>query len=127
VQLTPAQVQQRLYDMHNQLAQAADALKLTRDAEVEAAEALRMAVVKATLSEDCPKPKRGENGVTVADRDAWVDRQVADERFAHAVAEATRKAAEDRLRVSRDQASLVQSLSASMRAEMSLAGAQPGA
>jgi hypothetical protein len=41
------------------------------------------------------------------------------------VAEATRKAAEDALRVARDQASVVQSLSALMRAEMQLT-ATPG-
>jgi hypothetical protein len=47
---------------------------------------------------------------------------VADERFKAAVAEATRKSAEDALRVARDQASVVQSLASLMRAEMSLSG-----
>jgi hypothetical protein len=115
-------VQQRLYDVHQQMAAAATQAARARDAEVQAQEALTMARARAMLSEDCPRPKRGENGVTVADRDAWVDQQVADVRFAHAVAEATRKAAEDNLRVTRDQASLVQSLSSLMRAEMALAG-----
>lgn len=122
MQLTPAQVQQRLYDVHQQMVQAASALARARTAEVEAERAFVMARSRAITSGDCPRPKRGENGVTVADRDAWVDQQVEDERFTLAVAEATRKAAEDNLRVTRDQASLVQSLSALMRAEMSLAG-----
>lgn len=127
MQLTYGQVLQRLYDVHQLLTTAQVQVARARDAEVEAVEALRMAVVKATLAEDCPKPKRGENGVTVADRDAWVDRVVADERFKAAVAEAARKAAEDHLRVARDQASLVQSMSALMRAEMSLTMTPAGA
>lgn len=125
--MTPSSVQQRLFDVHNHLAHAADALKAARDAEVKAEEKLTMARARVTLSEECPRPKRGENGVTVADRDAWVDQQIQAERFDHGVAEATRKAAEDRLRVVRDQASLVQSLASLMRAEMSLAGSGGGA
>ena len=123
MQLTPGQVQQRLYDVHQQMTMAARTVAAERNKEVAATEAYTMAKARATLSKDCPRPKRGENGVTVADRDAWVDQQVEAERFALAVAEATRKSAEDSLRVVRDQASLVQSLSALMRAEMSLSGA----
>lgn len=120
MQLTLGEVLQRLHTVHNDMAAAQRALREARDREVVAAEELRMATVRATLSDGCPKPKRGENGVTVADRDAWVDQEVSTERFKAAVTEATRKAAEDALRVSRDQASVVQSLSALMRAEMQL-------
>lgn len=120
MQLTLSEVLQRLHTVHNDMAAAQRSLRQARDREVEAEATLRRAIVAATLSSDCPRPKRGENGVTVADRDAWVDRQVEDERFAAAVAEAVRKSAEDALRVSRDQASVVQSLSALMRAEMQL-------
>jgi hypothetical protein len=118
--LTLGQIMDRLYSMHQELTMAQRAVARARDAEVEAAEAYRMAKVKARLSEDIPKARRGENGVTAADREAWVDRQTADERFAHAVAEAAREAAQDHLRVVRDQASVVQSMSALMRAEMQL-------
>lgn len=121
--LTPGQVQQRLFDIHQQMTLAAQQVAAARNKEVAASEAYTMAKARAVLSEDCPRPKRGENGVTVADRDAWVDQTVESERFELAVCEATRKAAEDNLRVVRDQASLVQSLSALMRAEMSLSGA----
>lgn len=125
--LTPGQVQQRLFDVHHELGAAARAVAAARDTEVKATEELTMAKARAILAEECPRPKRGENGVTVADRDAWVDQQTQPVRFDAAVAEATRKAAEDRLRVVRDQASVVQSLSALMRAEMSLAGTGVGA
>ena len=120
MQLTLAEVLQRLHTVHNDMAAAQRSVRQARDREVEAEATLRRATVAATLSDDCPKPKRGENGVTVADRDAWVDRRVEDERFQAAVAEAVRKSAEDALRVSRDQASVVQSLASLMRAEMSL-------
>ena len=120
MQLTLSDVLQRLHTVHQDMAAAQRAVREARDREVQAEAILRRAIVTATLSDECPTPKRGENGVTVADRNAWVDRQVEDQRFAAAVAEAVRKSAEDALRVSRDQASVVQSLSALMRAEMSL-------
>ena len=125
MQLTLGQVQERLHTVHQDMAAAQSALRVARDKETHAAEAYRMAIVKATLSPDCPRPKRGEDGVTVAYRDAWVDDATSDARFQAAVAEATRKAAEDALRVARDQASVVQSLASLMRAELQLS--TPGA
>ena len=125
MQLTLGQVQERLHTVHQDMAAAQSALRVARDKEVRATEAHRMAVVRATLSPDCPRPKRGEDGVTVAHRDAWVDDETSDARFQAAVAEATRKAAEDALRVARDQASVVQSLASLMRAELQLS--TPGA
>lgn len=122
MQLTLGQVLDRLHSVHQDMAYSQRQLAKARDAEVDAKAALRLATAKAVLHPDCPRPKRGENGVTVADRDAWVDQQVHAEWLAAEVAEATRKAAEDHMRVTRDQASTVQSMSALMRTEMSLAG-----
>jgi hypothetical protein len=127
VQLTLGQVLERLHAVHNDLAAAQTLLRRARDAEVEAAEAYRVATARAILADECPRPKRGENGVTVADRDAWVDQRVAVERVKAEGAEAYRKSAEDHMRVVRDQASVVQSMSALMRAELSLSGSMPGA
>ena len=118
MQLTPSQVQDRLHTVHQDMNAAQRALSVARDAEVAAKAELRLANARAMLSPECPRPKRGENGVTVADRDVWVEREVHAEWLAAEVAEATRKAAEDALRVVRDQASVVQSLSSLMRAEM---------
>lgn len=122
MQLTLGQVLQRLYDVHQAMTTSQQMLARARDAEVEARAVLRVAIAKASLSPDCPRPKRGENGVTVAMRQDWIDQQTHDEWLAAEVAEAHRKAAEDHLRVTRDQASTVQSMSALMRAEMSLTG-----
>lgn len=124
--LTLGQVLERLHTVHQDMAYSQTMLAKARDAEVSAKERLRLAMAHAVLSAECPRPKRGENGVTVADRDAWVDQTVAQERMEAEVAEAHRKAAEDHLRVTRDQASTVQSMSALMRAELQLSGA-PGA
>jgi len=121
MQLTPGQVLDQLHRVHGDLSAAQRLLAKARDGEVDAAEALRMARARVMLSDGCPRPKRGENGVTVADRDVYVDQQVAVERRAADAAEAYRKSAEDHLRVVRDQASVVQSMSALMRAEMQLA------
>lgn len=120
MQLTLQDVLSRLHQVHQDMAYSQQQLRQARDTEVEAKAVLRVAIAKATMSPDCPRPKRGENGVTVADRDAWVDVQVHDEWLAAEIAEAHRKAAEDHLRVTRDQASTVQSMSALMRAEMQL-------
>lgn len=125
MQLTLPQVVERLYQVHNDLAAAQTLLAKARDTEVDAAEAHRMARAAAMLDPSCPRPKRGENGVTVADRDTWVEQQCRKERRALDGAEAYRKSAEDHLRVVRDQASVVQSMSALMRAEMALSGATP--
>lgn len=123
--LTLPQVKDRLLQVHNDLAQAQDMLRAARDAEVDKAAVLRMARAAAMLDPSCPRPKRGENGVTVADRDAWLDRMTADDLLAAEVAEATRKSAEDHMRVTRDQASLVQSLAGLLKVEASLAGSMP--
>lgn len=127
MQLTLPQVLDRLFAVHQDLAASQRSLKGARDREVEAAATLRVARAAAFLNPDCPKPKRGENGVTVAERDTWVDQRTHDEWLQHEVAEATRKAAEDALRVTRDQASVVQSLAGLMKAEMQLSGSSPGA
>jgi multidrug efflux pump subunit AcrA (membrane-fusion protein) len=127
MELTLSQVRDRLYDVHQDLSGAQRALRVARDAEVQAAAQLRTARARAFLDAECPRPKRGENGVTVAERDTWIDNQTHDLWLAHAVAEATRKAAEDALRVARDQGSVVQSLAGLMKAEMSLSGTGSGA
>jgi hypothetical protein len=72
------------------------------------------------LSDKSPKVTRG--GYTTADRDAWVDEQVSDLRFAYDKATVTREAAQDHMRVLMAQAEVVRSLSASVRQAYELAG-----
>lgn len=123
--MTIRQVESRLFEVHNLLAGAQQYLRKCRDEEVAAEQ--RLSVARAEAMVRAPAVERGST--TVAERDAWVDRQTADERHKAKIAEAVRKSAEDNLRVTRDQASVVQSLAALMRAEMAMGSAnqQPGA
>lgn len=120
--ITIRQVENRLHEVHNILAGAQQYLAKCRDQEVAAEE--RLTVAKAEAMMRAPSVERG--AFTVAERDAWVERQIGEQRQAQRAAEAVRKSAEDNLRVTRDQASVVQSLAALMRAELSMQQ-QPGA
>lgn len=118
--LSPVAVEQKLRTLVTELTRAEAALRHARDAEVAAKHAFEAAHRRALLSDDCPKVTRG--GFTTAERDAWVAEQVVGLEQAFDLAEATRKAAEDHLRVVRDQAMIVMSLGKSVNAAYSMAG-----
>jgi hypothetical protein len=117
---TPAGVESRLRSLVTDLTQAQQALAKCRDQEVRTKHAYEAARRTALLSEECPKVARG--GLTTAERDAWVDEQVKDERWLYGVAEARREAAQDHLRVVRDQAMVVMALGKSITAAYAVAG-----
>lgn len=119
--LTPIAVESKLRGLVNTLARSQKVLASVRDAEVDTKHAYEAARRSALLSPDRPRVERG--GMTTAERDAWVDQQCADQRRAYDIAEAARKAAEDHLRVTRDQASVVQTLARSVQQAFSMAGA----
>jgi hypothetical protein len=119
--LTPLSVEQKLRQLVNDLARAQVVLREARDAEVEAKHAHDRARRRALLSEKSPRVTRG--GYTTAERDAWVDDQVADLRFDYDRAAVVREAAQDRLRVLLAQAEIVRSLGASVRQAYELANA----
>lgn len=120
-ELTPVAVEAKLRSLVTELSRAQKALADTRDVEVEAKHTYESQHRAWLLSDDCPAVTRG--GVTTAERDAWVAAKVGAEQHAYAVAEAARKAAEDHLRVVRDQASVVQTLARSVQQAYSAAGA----
>ena len=117
---TPVGVESRLRSLVTELTKAQQSLSSARDTEVRNKHAYEAARRKALLSEECPKVARG--GLTTAERDAWVDEQVKDERWLYGVAEARREAAQDHLRVVRDQAMVVMALSKSISAAYAVAG-----
>lgn len=121
--LTPLDIERRLRWLVTELTRAQTSLAQARDLEVDARHAYERARRRALLSEKSPKVTRG--GYTTAERDAWVDEQVTDLRFAYDRAAVTRESAQDHLRVLRDQAEIVRSLGASVRQAYELAG-QPG-
>lgn len=118
--LSPQDIEHKLRWLSSALTTAQKALAEARDAEVKARHELGRARRRMLLSGDCPKVTR--NGYTSAERDAWVDERVADLQWAHDVAEAAREAAQDHLRVLRDQAEITRSLGAFVRVAFEIAG-----
>jgi len=118
--LTPLDIERRLRGLLNDLTRAQAALAQARDLEVDAKHELGRARRRALLSGKAPKVARG--GYTTAERDAWVDSEVADLQFAYDRAVVARESAQDHLRVLRDQAEIVRSLGASVRQAYEMAG-----
>jgi hypothetical protein len=118
--LTPLDIETRLRHLVSDLARAQQALRQARDLEVDARHEHDRARRRALLSEKSPRVTRG--GYTTAERDAWVDEQCADLKFAADKATVVREAGQDRLRVLLAQAEIVRSLGASVRAAYDMAG-----
>jgi hypothetical protein len=121
VQLTPELVQAKLRWLDAKLSEVQTALAVSRDLEVDAKIALNRERRKVLLSGTVPKVRRDE--FTAAERDAWVDREVADLLEAHQRAEVARDTAADHLKTLLAQVDVVRSLNASVRKDMELAGA----
>ncbi|MFN2636823.1 MAG: hypothetical protein ABR585_07350 [Gemmatimonadaceae bacterium] len=117
---TPVGVESRLRALVGDLTHAQQQLALARDTEVRAKHAYEAAKRRALLSEGRPKVTRG--GTTTAERDAWVDEQAKRECWQHALAESHREAAQDHMRVVRDQAMVVMALGKSVTAAYNVAG-----
>lgn len=87
---------------------ATNELKDVRDREVEAEAEYLSARRRAFFRTDCPVPARG--GVTVAERDAWIDDQVAGLEEKWKLAKAATQAAKDRMDTIRGQSVLIAAL-----------------
>lgn len=118
--LSPVDIEQKLRALVNSLAAAYKELTEARDAEVHAKHAYESEHRAALLDPARPRVERG--GMTTAERDAWVADRAAAKKEAYEIAEVVRKAAEDHLRVVRDQASVVQTLARSVQQAYSMAG-----
>lgn len=117
---TPVGAEQEMRAIRSEMTKAYQGVRAARTDEVEAKRLLKRARADALLGGDCPPTGRG--GMTVAERDAWVDRRVDDESYALDVAEVNRKNAEDYLRTVRDQASLTQSIARLVEQAYSMSG-----
>lgn len=118
--LSPVDIERKLRELVNNLAAAYKDLAEARDAEVHAKHAYEAEHRAALLDPNRPKVERG--GMTTAERDAWVADRAAARKQDYDIAEVIRKAAEDHLRVVRDQASVVQTLARSVQQAYSMAG-----
>lgn len=122
---TPPTAEETLQSLSDAMDVARQGLREARNLEVEAEHAYRSALRRFLLSEECPKVRsRREDGsqVTVAERDAWVADRVAQLELEWEIAKATRKAATDHLNTLRTQASVGQSITASVRETYRIAG-----
>lgn len=118
--LSPVDIERKLRELVNNLASAYKELAEARDAEVHAKHAYEAEHRAALLDPARPRVERG--GMTTAERDAWVAERAAVKKQDYEIAEVVRKAAEDHLRVVRDQASVVQTLARSVQQAYSMAG-----
>lgn len=116
--LTPVQIESKLRALVTELTKAQRMLSEARDVEVEAEVALMRA--RDEVAKAAPRVTRGE--FTVAEREEFIATVTRDEWEVLHRAEARRKNAEDYLRIVRDQASVVQSLSRSVAVAYGLAG-----
>jgi hypothetical protein len=121
-ELTPVAIERKLRGLVTALAQAQAALREARDKEIEAKHAYHSVRRAAFFAAECPKVTRG--GYTTAERDAWIEEQAANLEVLFDVAEAARRAAEDHLRVLRDQSLIVMSLGKSVNAAYAIAGSE---
>ncbi len=118
--LTPAAIETKLRQCVNDLAKGQSELRAARDLEVGRKHEYEAARRRAILSAECPKVRR--DGVTALERDAWVEQEAASAQRAYDIAEATRKAAEDALRTTRDTAMVCMALNRSVQAAYQMAG-----
>lgn len=118
--LTPIECERKLRGLVTAMSQAQLELRNARDAEVDKKHEYEAEKRRAFLSPECPKPTRG--GLTVADREVYVDGAAADAQRAYDIATARREAAKDHLMVIRDQAMVVMSLLRSVSTAYNLSG-----
>jgi hypothetical protein len=118
--LTPVECERKLRGLVTQMSQAQTELRNARDAEVDRKHEFEAAKRRAFLSAECPKPTRG--GLTVADREVWVDDACAVEQRAYDIATARREAAKDHLQTIRDTSMIVMALLRSVSTAYALSG-----
>jgi len=97
-------------------------LAAARNAEVEAKHAYEAERRRSFFAPQCPKVERG--GYTVADREAFIERETAAERCAYEVATAAREAAQDHLRTLNAQSVVMSALAKNVQQTYAVVGAR---
>lgn len=113
--ITPANIEQRLRFLSDELERANNALRDARQAELVAQTALTDAKADATLSPECPVVGRGPGETNVGYRNAWVARRIAPYVRAYEQAKTMRQAATDYVKTVRDQTEVARSLGVGAR------------
>lgn len=118
--LTPIETENAITWARNESGRAWKILKDAREAEVAAKKAYRVAKTEALLGGESPRV--GRDGATVAERDAWVDRQTEEELSALEAAKVMTENAKDYLTTVKEQGSLIQSQHKSVMQAYQMAG-----
>lgn len=118
--LTPVQIEGKLRQLITQITQAQQTLAHARDHETETEIELKRQRLALSLDDACPTPKRG--GVTVAQRDEWIENQCFEAWADHRNATTAREIAQDALRATLAVSDTAQSLNASVRQAYAQAG-----
>jgi hypothetical protein len=118
---SPAEVDEQLSRLNNEMESATDALARSRDVELDCMEAYQGARFHLLSGGDCPVPLNNRS-VTNTHREEWVNAQIPKLWFAYKRAEAARFNARDYMEQIRTQISLLQSIGKSARQALDLGG-----
>lgn len=110
--LTPATIEAKVIAGTNRVFHAQVEFAKARDAKTSAEIEFKRARVTSAASENCPSPARG--GVTVAERDAWLDTETFSEWEALMRAESALDICNSAVRVNRDILSGLQTVARSV-------------
>lgn len=119
--LTPHDVDRLLRRIHNAIAYAGRDLRQSRDAEVEAEKAYRLARAPLMDHPECPEPNRSK-GVTKTDRDEWINDRIPDLYWNWREAKNLRQNAEDYSWSLKEQVKCLQSINSIVRQMYDLTG-----
>lgn len=122
--LTPAEVEQFLNRLNNEIARSQEALVAARDRELQAKEIYEKERDKLLLSDDCPNVGRASADVTVAERDAWINTRIPDELWIYKTVKVERENAESYVWAIKDQIEILRSLGVLARQAFDLSGRQ---
>jgi hypothetical protein len=119
---TPNDAEKALRWVLRAMLDAQRGLSQARDVEVAAKHEYESAKRRAFFTDECPKPTRG--GFTVADRDAFIERETAVQRQDYELATAAKEAAQDHLRTLNSQSVVMSALAKNVQQTFSVVGAR---
>jgi hypothetical protein len=124
VHLTPAEVEEFLEKLNNEIANSQRALVSARNRELQAKEIYEKERDRLLLSDDCPHVGRRDGDVTVAERDAWINTRIPDELWMYRTVKREREDAESYVWAIKDQIEVLRSLGVMARQAFDLSGRQ---
>lgn len=120
--LTPAEVERFLNRLSNEIARAQQALKDTRNRELDAKKTWQRKRDRLLLSDACPNVGRASGDVTVAERDAWINTELDTELWIYKTAKVQREDAESYVWAIKDQIEVLRSIGVLSRQAFDLSG-----